>query len=264
LPGSWAAFEGIPLPKKAALKFQRAWLAHKVLKYCKRESVVRQGPFRGMRYIREAWGSSYEAKLFGTYEMELHPVVGRWLRQRPRVILVAGAAEGFYAVGLARRLPHTKVIAFEKDERGRALLEELASLNGVSDNIEIRGGCDPQVFRESLEQFSPQFVLMDVEGDEQSLLGNEACQAGRGTEFLVELHPWVDRAISACLRKRFSDSHQISLISSGVRQAHQLPFPWLVRLACGGELLVRAEEGRPEPMNWLLAEPRPRTVRSAV
>jgi len=67
--------------------------------------TVASGPFRGMRYVARAYHSAYHAKLLGTYEMELHGIVEELCRETPGIIVDVGAAEGYYAVGLAMRLP---------------------------------------------------------------------------------------------------------------------------------------------------------------
>ena len=78
--------------------------------------IVAGGPFQGLRYIRESVGSAWAPKMLGTYEKELWPVVDVLIRRRPRWIVDVGAAEGYYAVGLAMRLGAAQVVAFEADE----------------------------------------------------------------------------------------------------------------------------------------------------
>jgi hypothetical protein len=62
---------------------------------------VRHGPFRGMRY--EANRVAATQKLIGAYERELHPWLERVLAQRPTRFVDIGAADGYYAIGIARR-----------------------------------------------------------------------------------------------------------------------------------------------------------------
>ena len=101
--------------------------------------VVRTGPFQGMKYIGKSTSSVLIPKLLGIYERELHPVI-EYATSRPfQTIVDIGAAEGYYCVGLARRMPQTRVVAYEMDEAGRQRLKELAGLNHVSDRLEIRG-----------------------------------------------------------------------------------------------------------------------------
>jgi len=209
-----------------------------------------------MRYIAESHGSSHEAKLFGTYEKELHSTVTEWAQCRPRNLVVAGAAEGYYAVGFARILPESKVVAFEKEPEAQHMLRTLCAVNQVTRRVEIRGECTRPVLEDLLRTRRPDGVWMDVEGQEKELLTDSVCRAGQDTFFLVELHPWVDRGLGARIEKLFSPSHQTRVLPSLPRRMGDLPFSPLVRWFCGPDLLARADEGRPEPMNWLVAWPR--------
>ena len=77
---------------------------------------VRLGPFAGMRYVSNSIGGAYLPKLLGIYERELTQVMEAACARQPRLIVDIGAAEGYYAVGLALRNPQATVIAFEAEE----------------------------------------------------------------------------------------------------------------------------------------------------
>src|SRR5438876_11547620 len=62
---------------------------------------VSNGSFRGMAYVPEAVGSSLLPKLIGSYEQEITPAIEEMVAKRPPRIIDIGAAEGYYAVGLA-------------------------------------------------------------------------------------------------------------------------------------------------------------------
>jgi predicted O-methyltransferase YrrM len=73
-----------------------------------------------MHYTENSQGSCYIPKLLGVYERELHDVLENLIAWGPDLVIDAGAAEGYYAVGLARRLPQSRIMAFEMEEGGRA------------------------------------------------------------------------------------------------------------------------------------------------
>ena len=91
--------------------------------------AVLKGPFAGLKYVSASTGGSYYCKLLGTYEQELNPCVEAIRQAAPKRIVDIGAAEGYYAVGLAKILPKTQVIAFEMTEIGRSLLARMANLS---------------------------------------------------------------------------------------------------------------------------------------
>ena len=53
---------------------------------------LRHGPFRGMRYVSASIGSSYGAKLLGTYECELRGLLDALSAREFRTIVNVGAA----------------------------------------------------------------------------------------------------------------------------------------------------------------------------
>ena len=94
---------------------------------------ILSGPFKGLKYFNEvAWGS-ITPRWIGSYEDELHELFYNIiLKKNYDVILDIGAAEGYYAVGLAWLLYRSKVHSFDVDPFARKLQIKLAKLNRVS------------------------------------------------------------------------------------------------------------------------------------
>src|SRR2546423_8930110 len=101
---------------------------HRLIRVTQKETgyVVQAGPFKGMRYSTDTVGGGYIPKLLGIYERELHAFVRDLAALNIREVINIGAADGYYAVGLARQNPATRVIAFEAEQRGRKLIEQMA------------------------------------------------------------------------------------------------------------------------------------------
>ena len=95
---------------------------------------VQAGPFHGMVLPDTAvWGDGDRApKFLGTYEEDISPALMDFAARRPGLVINVGCAEGYYAVGLARMLPQSRVVAFDVEERARQICAEAAELNGVS------------------------------------------------------------------------------------------------------------------------------------
>ncbi len=108
------------------------------------------GPFRGMKYLDQSVGSVLLAKILGTYELELHSVIERICQSEYDLIIDVGAAEGYYAVGLAMRCRNSRVVAFEMEATGRDLLAQLAASNNVSKRIHIEGICTLDALTQAL------------------------------------------------------------------------------------------------------------------
>lgn len=218
---------------------------------------VLAGPFRGLRYVPEAVGSVHAPKLLGTYECELRPQVEALIARAPDVIVNIGAGEGYYAVGLARRLPHTRVLAFEADARGRDLTARVAALNGVGDRVAVHGLCAVADLIAALRGTERPVVVIDAEGAEQPLLDPVQTPDLARCAILVEVHDFILPEIGDLLQRRFALTHRRQEIWSEPRTARDLPgFTRLAALSPWRRQAVHAmDEQRPGRMRWFWLEP---------
>lgn len=217
------------------------------------ELSVLRGPFAGLEYPPElATGSGdLVAKLTGTYELELHDVISEWIERGAAHVVNVGAAEGFYAVGLARAIPAASVIAYDIDDDMRARCRSLAVANGVADRVLIKQECTAADL-EALPRHGT-VLLFDCEGCETQLLDPAPAPVLRALEILVELHDFVDSTISSTIQERFKASHVVTVINSRSR-ADVVP-PELEQLP-RRERLTLIGERRPAAMRWARLVPR--------
>ena len=217
---------------------------------------VYSGSFAGVRYAADSVGSAYIPKLLGIYEQELSAEVESICRRKPRLIVDIGAAEGYYAVGLAVCNPQAKVIAFEMDPKGRAALQDMSRLNQVVNRVEVRGKCEPSDLAAALENVTDPVVICDVEGYEEKLLDPRSVPALAKAAILVELHDFIIPGITEELKQRFEATHRIKHIWQQPRSRSQ--FPWHTfgtRLLPKSYLDWSVSEWRPVQMAWLWMEP---------
>jgi hypothetical protein len=192
------------------------------------EAIVRRhgrrvldGPFAGMEYAIAAVGSAYIPKLVGSYEAELHAVLASAIERGYRTIVDIGCAEGYYAVGLAVKLPSARIYAFDSDSRAQQLCHQMAHANRVVDRVEVSGECTPeQLARLPLEGA---LVICDVEGYEIELLCPEIAPALLTCDLLVELHDCFQRGITQTICARFRSSHDVVMIDSLPRDVRDYP-----------------------------------------
>lgn len=185
---------------------------------------VATGPFAGMLYLDQSVGSVLEPKLLGIYEREINDFVEDLIRYQPDAIIDIGSAEGYYAVGLARRVSKCRVVAFEIDAKGRQLLEELASRNQVLEHIQIEGECTPTKLADSLRPYNHAAIVCDAEGAESHLLNPAVVPQLQTTAILVELHPNKSPGIESLLRNRFELTHKIQVAKQELRSAKDFPY----------------------------------------
>ena len=218
---------------------------------------VHAGPFAGMRYVNLSVGSCFIPKLLGTYERELARKLELICRRQPGLVIDIGAAEGYYAIGLAYRISHAQVVAFESDETGQAALRAMAQLNGVADRLTVRGRCEPEDLAAALEGHPAPVVICDVEGYEEALLDPQEVAGLREAIVLVETHEFVRRGITDELCRRFSHSHAIERIWQEPRSRAEFPWRTLgTALLPVSYLDWAVSEWRPERMSWLWMTPR--------
>jgi len=207
----------------------------------------------GMRYLRRATGSAFLPKIVGTYELEILPAIHDTIRRQPDVIIDVGAAEGYYAVGLATRLPNVRVIAYDIYRPARHMLRTLAKLNGVLDRIDIRGQCTPETLEKDVGSAQRPVIICDCEGYEDDLLQPTPSSNLNRASLLVEMHEMFKPGVTARIRQRFSTTHLVQEFDTADRNEAQVPTSLGLSPA---EARLTMDERRADAMQWLYFRPR--------
>ena len=210
---------------------------------------VQQGPLSGMEFLSQSAEGCHVAKLLGCYEQPLQPFIEEAIAKNYDVVLNIGCAEGYYAVGMARRMPQTKFIAYDTDTSAQKACSDLARKNGVESQIEVNGTFNPAV----LEQFKGQTVLVfcDVEGAELELLCPDTTPALRDFDLIVESHECLISGVTEKLTARFWESHEVILVPDHGSRNLDHPPDWFQELAHLDQLLA-VWEWRSGPTPWLV------------
>jgi hypothetical protein len=203
-----------------------------------------------MEYLPYSLGSVLIPKLVGTYESELHTWIEDLSTRGYEVVLNIGCAEGYYAVGLALRLPKAEIYAYDIDPLCGRVTHKLAVKNGVSSRIHTPGLCSPS----DLQAFAGRRVLVvcDIESAERELIDPDLAPALRKFDLLVETHdPIGQRSLHDLIADRFQDSHLVSELEysishpvytneiQSILDQLKIEAPWL-------------DEGRGTGILWLL------------
>ncbi len=237
---------------------RRLQLHRQILDRIERPGEVVQGPFRGMRYISVAYCSEVLPKLLGTYECELVPAIEAICGAGCDRIVDIGAAEGYYAVGMALRNPEAMIIGFEMNPTARFYLRRLSRSNGVEDRIQIEGTCDTETLREALEGAHLPAVICDCEGAEDGLLRPDRVESLRRALIVVETHDGMEtgdgvlEGVSRRIQERFASSHHVEVIDSRNRTREDLPPGYDLP---SDEAAEAMNEGRPRAQ-WLFMTPK--------
>ena len=219
------------------------------LVYESTRGVVQSGPFRGLTMLRHSsWGAGeFSPKLLGCYEAELIPFVVEAIAKKFPQVINVGCAEGYYAVGLARRMPESRIIAYDISEAAQAVCQANAKVNRTADRVEVRGTCTHETLAKDLAGGVPTFLVMDCEGAEMHLLDPEKVPLEH-CDILLECHDLFNPAITPTLIRRLEATHAIERIEEGPRNPNS---PILNKQDSVNRWLAVCEF-RMGPQHWLM------------
>ena len=231
----------------AALRHLAKWRAELITNtlVARSGSTVQSGPFAGMNYGIRASEGSGSARLLGVYEASLAPVIETIIARAYPLVVDIGSAEGYYAVGLARRMPATRILARDENPRAQDLCRRLAALNGVEARVEIGGRMDHADF--SLCTAQKTLILCDIEGAEADLLDPALAPGLLAADILVECHDVMRPGLTALLTGRFATTHHVTRIDRALNAT--LP-GWMEELS-DLDRLIALWEWRAGPTPWL-------------
>lgn len=217
------------------------------------DGYVLAGIFVGLRLPTDGSWGGMSARLAGTYEKELAGLLAIVIAAQPTLVIDVGAAEGYYALGLAQALPKTLVYAFDIDRRARLLCAAGAKANSLR-NVRFRGRLNPATLQKLLSPGA--FLLSDCEGYERELLDPIQVPALKQTIMLVELHEFLSPGLTDEVLNRFRGTHNCLIFDAQPRDERD------------GEHLTHlttierrdaVQEGRPMnpyPMQWAFLQPK--------
>lgn len=217
---------------------------------------VLSGPFAGMQMAgRNPWTERDEpSRLIGCYEQELHPFIESAIARNPELVMNVGSGDGYYTVGMARRLPRAKVIAFDISPQAQKATRNLAETNHVEERIEVRAACDPTYLCALAKGAPKSLIISDCEGFETELFTPQTMPSFKNSDLLIECHSTPgDIEFCGRLTDIISQSHVVTLISEAGRDPnlfadlihHSSIIRWMA--VC---------EFRPFQMKWICATPK--------
>ncbi len=187
--------------------------------------TIQQGPFEGMGYLCWHATGNFLPNVLGCYELELHDEVERIIAKEPDAVINVGSAEGYFTLGMGRRLPKTKLVAFEMLKSARYFLAKNAELNGLRERVDQRGICTPEELDRVLGGFARPLVFCDCEGFEDVALDPAKVKNIVKAMIMVEVHdgPGFAPGVSQRLLDRFRTTHDIVIVKSRARTPADKP-----------------------------------------
>lgn len=243
-----------PAALEATLRLLAKWRSQRIdeAMVARHGTVIQAGPFKGMRFVGKTSEASVSPKLIGSYESELHGLIEEIVAAGYDRVVDIGCADGYYAVGFARRIPAATILAFDINPVARDNCAALATANHVADRVSVGGEFKGEDFSGFAQGRT--LVLLDAEGAEEHLLDPEAFPGLRRLSVLVECHDCLKAGLSALIAKRFEPTHSVRLIRNDLA-ALAIP-PWLTTASHLDQLLA-VWEWRIGPTPWLYLQPLP-------
>jgi len=225
--------------------------------YKRTKGEVQSGPFKGMTILEEcSWSDgNLGTKILGCYEQELHDAIEREIKRLSEIndpcIIDYGCSEGYYTVGMARRLPSARVIGIDLSREALRITAQNAECNGVF--VEILHP-DDTACKSLLSDVEPDLIICDVEGAEMEYLDPDKWPVLKKVHTLIiECHDREDHQVTEVLGKRFQDTHELWLATEAGRNPNEFQMlqymPSIMRW-------LAVSEGRPMMMHWLVLLPK--------
>ena len=207
------------------------------------------GPFKGTRMtLRTTWNNPIYL-FVGSYERELHWIWNELPPAKNKVVWVIGAAEGYYACGIAKKW-NTRVTAYEASHDSRSVLAENILLNGLEEKVEVLGRCENAEFAARIKCQAPDLLLCDIEGSEDDIFSDDLLSSLTQTTLVIEMHPPYG---SRSMVESLANTHDVRIVNPVARCVADYPYrDWIpnpIKLAW-------LNERRPFPTPWLVALPR--------
>ncbi len=178
------------------------------------DSEVKYGHFQGMKYPElEGVGSELFPKLLGCYELELNDWLDRIQTNEYDKIINIGCAEGYYAVGLGRMFPNSTIYAYDLAERARVLCKEMGAKNGIGDRLQVFSKCTANTLNK-LDFGKRSLIVCDCEGFEIELFKKNVMENIANCDVLIELHDFINPAISDTMLPLFEATHNLEIYRS--------------------------------------------------
>jgi len=219
---------------------------------------VAYGNFNGMKLNKNMYWAKNDliTHILGVYENHVLEKLIEFSKRGNFPFIDIGAADGYFAVGMAFSKIFKKVYAFEVNESGRDSLNKNAENNTCKDKIVIGNKANFDTIKKIVVENNGAVILIDIEGSEFDLLDKKLLKSLANCYIVCELHPLLinngydKQQILIDNSKAFFDTSIIQRNSYCPNKFSEL------NEFTDDERLIAFSEGRENNMKWLVLEPK--------
>ena len=218
---------------------------------------VKYGPFKGLKLTSDAWwgGLDLGSQCLGLYEREILNLIELIPRGRYAQFVDIGAGDGYYAVGMLLSGKVETAICFEASPKGKDTIQRNWEANGKPGNLVIHGTASAENLSDlDLTAATKTFVIIDIEGNEFSLLDSSVLRALSTADIILEVHNWAPNfeTVYPEFLRRAAQYFQIEVLERINRDATQIHE---LRSFTDDNRLLLTSERRPCLMRFLNLQP---------
>lgn len=219
---------------------------------------VLHGPFAGLQLVRERLAEidAPTAKLLGSYEAEISPMLQAAIEAAPSRFIDLGSADGYFASGVARAA-QIPVDAFELAKSARALTRETAALNGVDHLVTLHKSATTTAVAQL--PLTNVLLLCDIDGGERNLFTPELVRKLETASVIIEMHSKAHPDVAQILVDRFRATHDVEVVDAVRRNPSDYSELSIFDDSDDKDHAVNELRYRWDGREWLVATPRSRS-----
>ena len=230
--------------------------------YKEHNNLVIYGPYKGMFFSENNhWGiGDLGPKIIGLYEFEVQNKLLDLVNNfKIENFVNIGAAEGYHAIGIAKKTNVQNFVLYEIDKKGQEILKDNILNNELKKNIEIENEANLNSIYELNKKFdfSKTLFLVDIEGSELNLFNDEILGLLKNSFLIIENHKFL---LSEAKQNKYqelinklNDNFSMEIIRNTGRNVSQINE---ISNLSENELMMISSESRPKMMEWFVLTPK--------
>lgn len=223
-----------------------------IKKYFENSKVI-SGVFNNLLIPKyKVISSAYYPKLLGSYEIEIQSHLLTLLYNNSNTYFIDfGCADGYYLAIAKKIRKDIFVIGVDIDSKALKLSTKILKINQLFDNKIL---FSKEFESRSVEKYNQGIMVVDCEGFEAKLFENLEISFIQKTNFIIEIHDFIDKSIFDRVSKKLSLTHTIEVVYSNHLETKLKYIPKELSYLNIQSKYDLISESRPEKMRWIIAQ----------